>query len=146
MLRRAQHERFVADFARRALITVMWAAPLVATPAFASDFSGMIPYLIGAILLAGAVFTGLVFGVTHFLPWPPVKRGLRALAFGLFLAPVQYLSDGSPDTYDGTVMPLGAALMFDEPFNGTGRIALSIAITTAVFYGLFWMIGKLREK
>jgi hypothetical protein len=133
--------------AQKALIgSAVLAVLIAASPAHASDFSGMIPYLIGAILIAGIFFFGLVFGVTHFLPWPPVKRGLRALAFGLFLAPVQYLSDGSPDTYDGGMTLLGPAWMFDEAFNGPGRIALSIVITTAIFYGLFWMIGKLRAK
>jgi hypothetical protein len=136
----------VSRIEKTLLATVLLAAPFALSSAPASDFSGMWPFFLAAIIGGFLIFTGFVFGLSHFLPWPKVRRGVRAVAFGLFFAPVQYISDGSPGTFDGGNGLLGPSLMFGEPFNGMGRIVLSAALTTMVFWAIFWAFAAAKQR
>lgn len=57
----------------------------VATPAQASDFSGMIYYIAGAFFIGLAVVCAIAWGITYFVEDRSIKWIVRSLAIGGYL-------------------------------------------------------------
>lgn len=117
---------------------------VLATPAMASDFSGLIYIAFGAAVVVGAVALGIVMAIRSIArSGGPAVDTICAVLLGVVIAPSGFVEGFQGPVF--TWLPIWIAIVFEENWQGAYILSpiVSLLLTCGV---LFLMFRSLRLR